>query len=260
MRLLKDAVEAISVATEKGSILIVGTKGQAASLVENMALETGIFYVNKRWPGGLFTNFKVIKKSIDKLVEMEEILANGAQGMVKKEQLMMEREVDRLNKVYSGIKFMDRTPELVIVIDSKVEKIALKESNNSDVPVVALLDTNCDPTVVKFPIPANDDSLKSIKLFLDVFARAISGSSKSSALKTLRTDYVNRLEKIKEDFAYEIERKRAMEEGEKERIKALKVGLEVKKAPIRVKVDVKIDQLKKTDLKSTTKRKLVKKE
>src|SRR5690606_25735174 len=92
LKLLKTALEAVSEASNKGSILIVGTKGQAASLVQTMANENGAYYINKRWPGGLFTNFKAIKKSVDKLVEMEEQLAQGAPGLVKKEQLMMERE------------------------------------------------------------------------------------------------------------------------------------------------------------------------
>ena len=108
--------------SQKGDILIVGTKGQAAGLIQEMATEQGAFYVNKRWPGGLFTNFKTIHRSILKLIKMEEELAGGAKGLVKKEILLMQRDVERLNKIYSGLKFMDALPKAVIVIDSKVEK------------------------------------------------------------------------------------------------------------------------------------------
>ncbi len=240
MELLKTALEAMKEASEKGNLLIVGTKGQAASLVESMAIEAGFFYVNKRWPGGLFTNFKAIKKSIDKLISMEETLANGAEGMVKKEQLLMQREVERLNKVYAGIKFMDKMPTMMVVIDSKVEKNAIKEAINAGIPVVALLDTNSDPDVVNYPIPANDDSLKSITLFLEVFNKTISKGIKASALVSLRKEYSERLTKMKADYDYEIERKRVMAETEKDRIKALKVGLEVNEVKFTPKVEKEV--------------------
>src|SRR5690606_35333309 len=103
-------------------------------VVENMAEESGAFYVNKRWPGGLFTNFKSIKKSVDKLMKMEETVASGSKGMVKKEELVMKREIERLNKIYKGIKLMDKLPALVIVIDSKVEKNAIKEAGLAGIP------------------------------------------------------------------------------------------------------------------------------
>ncbi len=254
MELLKKAVEAIKEASERGNVLIVGTKGQAASLVEQMAMQSGAYYINKRWPGGLFTNFKAIKKSIDKLISMEETLASGAQGMVKKEQLLMQREVDRLNKVYAGIKFMDKMPTMMIVIDSKVEKNAIKEAINANIPVVALLDTNSDPDVVNYPIPANDDSLRSITLFLDVFSKTISSGVKASALVSLRKSYVERLGKMKADFAFEEERKRVMEMEEKDRLKALKVGLEAPVAKVEVKKVVKKTTVKKTVAKKTTKK------
>jgi small subunit ribosomal protein S2 len=220
----KQALAAIQKAAVSGSVLIVGTKGQAATMVQQMALQKGAFYVNKRWPGGMFTNFRAIKKSIDNLVKMENILASGAAGMVKKEQLLMEREVERLNKIYEGVKFMEKLPTLVVVVDSKVEKNAIRECLNKEIPVVALLDTNCDPTNITFPIPANDDSLKSISIFVELFGKALDGSKTSAQLIQTRTSHVTSLENQKAIFAAEVERVRAMEEAEKERVKALKQG------------------------------------
>ena len=227
---LKKALEAIYEASNRGNVLVVGTKGQAASLVQKMAEDCGAFYINRRWAGGLFTNFKAIKKSVDKLISMEETLASGAQGLVKKEQLMMQREVERLNKIYSGIKFMDRLPSLMIVIDSKVEKNAVKEAKNVSMPVVSLVDTNSDPNAVAFPIPANDDSIKSIALFINIFGEAIKEGIKAKALLTLRKEEENKLVKMKESYEAEVEKKRAMEEQERKRIKALKEGRAVEEA------------------------------
>jgi small subunit ribosomal protein S2 len=224
LKLLKVALKKMQDSSDRGSILIVGTKGQAASLVNEMALENGAFYVNKRWPGGLFTNFEVIKKSLDKLMKMEEHISKGGQGLVKKEQILMEREIGRLNELYSGIKFMDRLPELLLVIDSKVEKNAIAEARSAGIPIVALVDTNCDPSVIDYVIPANDDSIRSLKLFMSLFAQAIRGGRRSDALKGLRRDYTARLEKTAADFKADVEKKRAMAEADMERIKALRKG------------------------------------
>ncbi len=229
---LKKAVEVISEAASKGNVLLVGTKGQAASLVQDIAEKKGAFYINKRWPGGLFTNFKVIKKSIDSLVSMEEKLAMGNEEMVKKEELLMQREVERLNKIYSGIKFMEKLPTLLVVIDTKLEKNAIREAKNAGIPIVALLDTNCDPLQVQFPIPANDDSIKSISLFLNVLGEAVGAGTKSAALITMRREFTEKLNKINAERIANEERVKAMEEADKERIKALKEGKEVAEAAV----------------------------
>ena len=233
-KMLKSALEELNRLSGEGSVLIVGTKGQAAGLIQNMAEEKGIFYVNKRWPGGLFTNFKNIHRSIQKLVKMEEELAQGAEGFVKKEVLLMEREVERLNKVYSGIKFMDELPKAVIVVDSKVEKNAIKEAKLAGVTTIALVDTNCDPDLIDFPIPANDDSIKSIAMFVDLFGQAISGSRKAESVVALRNTHKATLEKMKTDYITETERKAKMEEDERKRIKDLRDGKSVEKGVVRV--------------------------
>ena len=222
--MLEKALDAIESAANKGYILFVGTKGQAATIVQSKADEVGAFYINKRWPGGLFTNFEILKKGIFELIKMEESLAGGAPGYVKKEILMMEREVERMNKVYEGIKFMDRLPALIIIIDSKVEKNAINEARLSGIPTVALVDTNCDPELVTYPIPANDDSLKSIALFVELFAQAVKNGTKSEGLIALRKNHIANLQNLKERYVAEKERKERMEEEERLRMKALREG------------------------------------
>ena len=223
-KLLKTALETINSTADYGNILIVGTKGQASALVEKIAKENGAFYVTKRWPGGLFTNFGTIKKSIQKLVKMEETLASGGKDLVKKEILLIAKDVARLNKVYEGIKFMDELPKAIIVIDSKVEKNAITEANTVNIPVIALMDTNCDPDVVDFPIPANDDSIKSINLFLNLFGEVLKDGKKPQALVALRKNYYATLENKKAQYIQEKEREEKMAEDERLKMKALREG------------------------------------
>lgn len=239
---LKDALVKIEEVSENGHVLIVGTKGQAASVVENVAADAGALYVNTRWPGGLFTNFDVVKKGIERLLSLEETLASGAEGFVKKEQLLMQREVDRLNKLYSGIKLMDKLPELVIVIDSKLENIAIREARRVNIPIVALLDTNCDPSLVDYPIPANDDSIKSISLFLNLFGEAIKKGKKSKSLVELRKNYEAELESKKLAYENKIKKERMTEEEEKERMKRMKVGEDVKPVEKKEKKEEKVEK------------------
>ncbi len=223
-KLLSSALEALGGVIDKENVLIVGTKGQAAGIIEKMANESGAFYVTKRWPGGLFTNFDSIKGTIQTLVKMEEKIASGGEGLVKKEVLLMEKDVERLNKIYQGIKFMDQLPRFVIVIDSMVEKNAIKEARIAGVEVISLIDTNCDPDLVDYPIPANDDSIKSINLFVNLFGEVIKQGKKSEALVALRKNHNANLESMRMRFAQEKERQEKMEEDERLRMKAMREG------------------------------------
>jgi small subunit ribosomal protein S2 len=209
---------------DTGNVLIVGTKGQAAGVIENIAKETGAFYISKRWPGGLFTNFDVVKKSVQELVKMEEKLASGGEGLVKKEILLMQRNVERLNKIYEGIKFMDELPKALIVVDSMVEKNAIREARKAGIPIIALVDTNCDPDLVDYPIPANDDSIKSITLYVTLFGNIIKQGKKSEALTSLRKNHLANLENLKLRYEQEKERQAKMEEDERLRMKAMREG------------------------------------
>jgi small subunit ribosomal protein S2 len=222
--LLEKALKAIQEASNKGYILFVGTKGQAATIVQKKAEEVGAFYINQRWPGGLFTNFDVLKKSVNNLLKMEEELARGGKDLVKKEILMLEKDVERLNRIYEGIKFMDKLPSLMVVIDSKVEEIAIKEARIVGVPTVGLIDTNCDPELVDYPIPSNDDSLKSISLYVDLFGEAVDSGKKSEGLVALRKNHKANLARLKEEYLAEEERRSRMEEQERLRMKAMREG------------------------------------
>ena len=222
--MLEEALTKLEGFANRGNILIVGTKGQAATIVEEVAKKSGMFYVNRRWPGGLFTNFDGIKKSVQSLVKMEEQIARGGQGLVKKEILLLQRDAERLNRMYNGIKFMDKLPEAVIVIDSEVEKNAIKEARNMHIPIISLIDTNSNPDIIDYPIPANDDSLKSIALFVNLFGDVVSKSKNSLSVISLRRDNEAMLAKLAKDAQEEKERQVKMEEEDRERMKALREG------------------------------------
>ncbi len=242
--LITATIKALSELTEKGNVLIVGTKGQAASIVEKVATENGAFYVNKRWPGGLFTNFETIRKSVQGLVKMEESLARGGEDLVKKERLFMQRESEKLDRIYKGIKFMDKLPAAVIIVDSKVEKLAIKEARIAHIPIIALLDTNCNPDLADFPIPANDDSLKSISLLLAVLGEVVGESKRSQSIIALRNSQKATLELLAKQYAEQKERNARMEEEDRERMKALRDGkvAETKGTVVRVvKKDISAD-------------------
>ena len=222
--LLGEAVKALTDLSNKGNVLIVGTKGQAASIVEKVATENGAFYVNKRWPGGLFTNFDTVKKSIQGLVKMEENLARGGEDLVKKEKLLMQRETEKLDRIYKGIKFMDKLPSAVIIVDSKVEKLAIKEARIAGVPIFALIDTNCNPDLVDYPIPANDDSLKSISLLLGILGEVVGESPRSQGIVALRNNSKATLDMLQRQYVEQKERSEKMAEEDRERMKALREG------------------------------------
>jgi small subunit ribosomal protein S2 len=257
--ILRDVLVQLDKLSKKGNVLIVGTKGQAASVVQNVAEENGMFYINRRWMGGLFTNFNTIKKSVHELIKMEEKLAGGLEGYVKKERLLLEREIGRLNRIYQGIKFMEKLPEVVIVIDSQMENNAIKEANKMGVPIIALIDTNCNPEIIDYPIPANDDSIKSISLFVKLFGEVVGKSKKSLSVISLRRDHEAKLERIKREYEEEKARKEKMEEEERKRMKALREGkISVKEAGSVVRVvkkekDIEADVKAAEEVKKSTK-------
>jgi len=157
-----------------GSILFVGTKRQAQEAIAEEAARAGVPYVNVRWLGGTLTNFRTIKKRIERLRWLENFLENPVEGRYsKKELLQLEKERVKLAKVLSGIKTLDRLPDALFVIDPKKEHIAVLEARKLDIPVVAVVDTNCDPENIDYPIPGNDDAIRAIKLFASRVADAI---------------------------------------------------------------------------------------
>lgn len=227
--LLKDAVEFIHEKSKRGNVLLVGTKGQAATLVKKVGVDHGCFYINRRWPGGLLTNFKSIRNSVKSLIQLEEDLAALRGYETKKERIMMERDKDRLLSMYEGIRFMDEMPELIIVVDSRMEKIAIREANKLEIPIVAMVDSNCDPDLIDYPVPANDDAIKSITLFIDVIKEGFTGSRPSVRLIQKRNNYLDKLEKMNKAAKLEEERLAREAELEAKRLKALKDGKEIPK-------------------------------
>ena len=157
-----------------GTILFVGTKKQAAESIKDEAMKCGMYYVNVRWPGGMLTNFKTIRKSIARLNELERMQADGTFNLLpKKEAAKKQKEIDDLEKNYGGIKTMDRLPDAVFVVDTRKEHIAVLEAKKLGIPVVAILDTNCDPSDADYVIPGNDDAIRAIKLIAGALADAV---------------------------------------------------------------------------------------
>ncbi len=164
----------VDAAAEGKTVLFVGTKKQARGAIREAAESCGMPYVDNRWLGGMLTNFSTIQKSIRKLDIIEEMEESGQMGLLtKKEALMMSRQKEKLIAYLGGIRNMKTLPDMMFVIDAVKEHIAIQEARNLHIPVIAPLDTNCDPDVIDFPIPGNDDAIRSIQLFCKEMAEAI---------------------------------------------------------------------------------------
>ena len=162
-------------AANGGSMLFVGTKKQAQDAIREEAERCGMFYVTNRWLGGMLTNFQTIKQSIDRLRKHEETLNSAAmaEALTKKEMIVIRREHDKLMASLGGIKNMRKLPDALFIVDPKKEEIAVKEANKLGIPVVAAVDTNCDPDVIDYKIPGNDDAIRAIRLFCTAIADAV---------------------------------------------------------------------------------------
>ena len=181
--MLQRALQLVSdTVADGGRVLFVGTKRQAAPVVADAAKSCAQYYVNSRWLGGMLTNWQTISKSIARLRELEALEAEGMQGLTKKERLNRSREMERLERDLGGIKDMGNLPSLLFVIDTNKESIAIKEARRLGIPVVAIVDSNCDPDEVDFAIPGNDDASRAIELYCNLISRAaIDGISRSSS-------------------------------------------------------------------------------
>lgn len=157
-----------------GRVLFVGTKRAAQEIIAESAKRCGQYYVNHRWLGGMLTNWKTISHSIRRLRDIEEQTASGnVQGLTKKEQLNLAREQEKLERALGGIKAMGGLPDILVIIDTNKESLAVQEANKLGIPVVAILDSNSDPQGVAYPIPGNDDALRAIQTYCDLFAGAV---------------------------------------------------------------------------------------
>ena len=162
------------IARKAGQILFVGTKKQAQEAVKEAAKVCGQHYVTERWLGGTLTNFNTIKRSIARLKEIEKMEADGSMALlVKQEQSVLRREANRLAKYFDGIRSMDKYPAAMFIVDIKREHNAVAEGRRMKIPIIAIVDTNCDPDLVDFPVPGNDDAIRSVRLVLSTVVQAV---------------------------------------------------------------------------------------
>lgn len=230
---IREAYEAVRQTVIAGkSVLFVGTKKQAQATIAKEAERCGMFYVNNRWLGGMLTNFETIKKSISKLKKIEKMEIDGSfDQLTKKEIAALLKEKQKLEKNLGGIKDMKDLPGIIFIIDTGKESIAVSEAIRLGIPMVAVVDTNCDPTGITYPIPGNDDAIRSISLFTQVIANAVIEADNENGLKIIEdlqeddknlafgeTDpYADRDEDITDYSKYdaqEVEKKSSMAQAE----------------------------------------------
>jgi len=175
LKLIAEAQEVVRDTISNGrTVLFVGTKKQANEIIHKEAERSGMFYVSERWLGGMLTNFQTIRLSIKRMDYLERMSQDGTYDkLTKKEVLRLEKERGKLERILSGIRAMNALPGLLFVVDAKREKIAVSEANKLEIPVVAILDTNCDPDVIDHPIPGNDDAIRSISLITRLVADSV---------------------------------------------------------------------------------------
>ncbi len=174
-KLLEEALEFLKTSTKEGKvILFVGCKKQAQEKTREVAEATGSSYFTERWLGGTLTNFDQIKKSIKKLTEMKEKMTNGEYAAnTKKERLLIDREIARLERYFGGISKLEKVPDILVVVDTHKEESAIREANSKNIKIVGIVDSNADPEVVDYPIPMNDDASKAVEYVLDLMKEAI---------------------------------------------------------------------------------------
>ena len=174
------------VVADGGKILFVGTKKQAQEAIETEAKRCGMFYVNQRWLGGMLTNYQTISKRVDRLYELEKMEEDGIFELLPKKEVMeLNHERERLEKYLGGIKEMQGLPDAIYVVDPKKEDIAVREARILHIPVVAIIDTNCDPDIIDYPIPGNDDAIRAVKLLTETMANAVLEAKQGEELQEM---------------------------------------------------------------------------
>jgi small subunit ribosomal protein S2 len=196
--LLKNALSEIyKCVASGGKILIVSTKKQASEQVKNLATETGQFFVNYRWLGGMLTNWNTIQNSIKRMKMLDTQLSKDDTGFTKKEVLKLGKEKDKLQRSLGGIAEMKKVPEMIFIIDTNIESLAIKEAIKLKIPIVAVLDTNSDPSDIEFPIPGNDDARRSVNLYCDILKETILEANKNIKVVEEKKSEKTNVKKIK---------------------------------------------------------------
>ena len=262
---IEEAYEAMKeIAANEGKILFVGTKKQAQEAAEESATRTNMYFVNERWLGGTLTNFKTIRSRIKRLEEIEKMEADGTfEKYEKKEVIKFRKEYEKLNKNLRGIREMKKLPDALVIVDPRKEEIAIKEARKLNIPVFGVVDTNCDPDMVDYVIPGNDDAVRSVKLMIGVLTNAIAEVNGNEMI-----DYVTEEDKNKaagkgskddvNEFVESLEReikveKDEFEDGEEERSEKPKKSAKVKKEVKEEKVEEAPKKEKKAAPKKTEK-------
>lgn len=242
---LEEAYEAMKeIAQNGGSVLFVGTKKQAQEAAEECATRTNMYFVNERWLGGTLTNFKTIRSRIKRMEEIEKMEQEGVFEMLpKKEVIQIKKEYDKLNKNLRGIREMKKMPQALVIVDPRKEEIAIKEARILGIPVFGIVDTNCDPDMVDYVIPGNDDAVRAVKLLIGVLTNAIAEVNGNEVI-----DFVSEEDKAKAE-------KKAQKKEAKEEIKE---EVKEKKVVEEAKEEVKLDDLTLAELKNMAKEKDVK--
>ena len=202
---LDEAYEFVRAQAEEGkNILFVGTKKQAQECVKEAAEKCGMFYINERWLGGTLTNFPTIRTRVERLTELERMEEDGTFDILpKKEVALLRKEMDKLNKNLGGIKEMTEIPDVMFIVDPKKEHIAILEAKKLNIPVVGLIDTNCNPNDVDYVIPGNDDAIRAVKLMTDVMANAVIEGRQGESFDTTEMVQEDSEEKSMEEVAQE---------------------------------------------------------
>ena len=245
---LEEAYEALkAIAEAEGKVLFVGTKKQAQEAAEESAVRTNMYFVNERWLGGTLTNFKTIRSRIRRMEEIEAMEVDGTfDALPKKEVIGLRKEYDKLNKNLRGIREMKKIPQAMVIVDPRKEEIAIKEARILGIPVFGIVDTNCDPDMVDYVIPGNDDAVRSVKLLIGVLTNAIAEVNGNEMLDFITEDDKNKAD-AKEEVKEVKESKNASEVSENKEVK------EVKETKKEEKIEEDLNELTLADLKAKAK-------
>ena len=236
---LEEAYEALKAIAEKeGKVLFVGTKKQAQEAAEESAVRTNMYFVNERWLGGTLTNFKTIRSRIRRMEEIEKMETDGTfEALPKKEVIQIRKEYDKLNKNLRGIREMKRMPQAMVIVDPRKEEIAIKEARILGIPVFGIVDTNCDPDMVDYVIPGNDDAVRSVKLLIGALTNAIAEVNGNEII-----DYISDEDKNKNDK--KAAKKEAVKEEIVEKVKEKKEEVEAAKEEVKKSVKEEVKKVK----------------
>ncbi len=244
---LEEAYEAMKeIASKEGKILFVGTKKQAQEAAEECATRTNMYFVNERWLGGTLTNFKTIRSRIRRMEEIEKMETDGTfEALPKKEVIKIRKEYDKLNKNLRGIRDMKRMPQAMVIVDPRKEEIAIKEAHILGIPVFGVVDTNCDPDVVDYVIPGNDDAVRSVKLLIGVLTNAIAEVNGNEVVDYISEDDKSGKE-VKQEVEEKVEKAKAkveeVVEEVKEEVKEVKKAKKEKKEEVKEEVKEKVEK------------------